>query len=85
MMFHAQSYETPTIPMERWYTECGGDLCRMQLPDDQLPADPAPFGVSIFQWWTQSIVPSLIRCYKAGATRLSSLRCSNSLLSIFLL
>ena len=29
-MFHAQSYETPTIPMERWYTECGGE----PVPDE---------------------------------------------------
>ena len=37
---------------------------RIHLPADQLLAGPAPFGVSIFQWWTQSIVPSLIRCYR---------------------
>ena len=32
--------------------------------DPAAPAGPAPFGVSIFQWWTQSIVPTLIRCYR---------------------
>ena len=41
---------------------CSSPLTRSPLMP--LPADPAPFGVSIFQWWTQSIVPSLIRCYR---------------------
>ena len=58
---------TSRLQLSRWnggIRNAAANLCRMQLPADPLPTDPAPFGVSIFQWWTQSIVPSLIRCYR---------------------